>query len=70
MSKANEIASARELAKELVPFLETMVNIHYLLKKNPAPPRVRELLRSEWIVIETVLERLQRELKGKDGYGG
>jgi hypothetical protein len=54
--------TARELAKELIPGLEALANICYLMERNPEPVRMRELLRAKSRVIAALTQTVEKEL--------
>ncbi|AXC16177.1 hypothetical protein ACPOL_6973 (plasmid) [Acidisarcina polymorpha] len=55
--------SARELAKELLPYLETVANLHYLLDWHVVnPDRLKELRAIEDEAFNGMLKHIQRHI--------
>lgn len=56
--------AARELAQELVPYLETVANLHYLLDWHVVDPdRLKELRSIEDEAFDAMLKRVLSHLK-------
>jgi hypothetical protein len=57
------IRTARDLAEDLNPILETLANISYLVEHNQEPQRLRELVRTGSQAMEKLTDCVQKELK-------
>jgi hypothetical protein len=64
MVETNEPRTAKDLAQELMPALETLANIRYLIDRDPELLELRRLLRTEGQVLETMTQRVMNELDG------
>jgi hypothetical protein len=64
MAETNQPRTAKDLAQELMPALETLANIRYLIDRDPELFELRRLLRTEGQVLETLTQRVMNELDG------
>jgi hypothetical protein len=65
MAQMKQHRTARDLAEELVPVLETLANIRYLIAQAPEPLKLERLLLTEEQTVEILFERVAEELDGQ-----
>jgi hypothetical protein len=67
MVEPKELRTAKELAEELIPALETLANICFLKERSLEPLKREELLRAESRAVETLVRSVERELQKRGG---